>query len=632
MKKLSPAVTDRFRDLYTNREPARNEKLSTVEAEGVLAAAGMLAAVKRVSHLTISEGRNLEEISGGNDLASVNFLDFGRLASNYVCRILVDGIAIGTGFLVGPGIVMTNQHVIADEADAEKAILQFGFEIGIDGKPAQRRVFRIDLKRPFAISPEASLDFAIFYVLEAEINEFGWLPLEARTDKVLEGEPVLIVQHPDGREKELCLFNSELVDRPDSFIHYTTDTEPGSSGSPVFNRQWQVVGLHHASLRLPIRHRGVNVVANEGIRISKILGALQAGKSEDGVAVLGAPQPLFTDLTDPAVIGNGRPFPPVRTATQTGTSVVDVLVEARGTNVRVRPSEDLEGRDGHREDFLDGLDVPFPTPSTPWQNDLAPVRGRDDFHLAYRHYSVAISKSRRMALYTIVDIDGAQSRSLKRKDRNWRNPVASSPEAAADVWWYDPRIDKAYQLGPEVMDKTKFAFGHLVRREDPVWGNDAVQANDDTFYMTNCSPQHEKFNSGTWLTLENGILDSARKSKEKFVVLTGPVLRFDDPIILGVKVPTAFWKIAVFQRAGQLVAYGFMQWQTKFVEEVADAVRARESLTQLEKIQRYQVPIAEIARATSLDFGPLVSADAGGGSQPLTESLLRQLFPSGFEA
>jgi len=29
-------------------------------------------------------------------------------------------------------------------------------------------------------------------------------------------------------------------------MHYRTPTDPGSSGSPVFNAKWEVVALHHA--------------------------------------------------------------------------------------------------------------------------------------------------------------------------------------------------------------------------------------------------------------------------------------------------------------------------------------------------------------------------------------------------
>ena len=29
-------------------------------------------------------------------------------------------------------------------------------------------------------------------------------------------------------------------------VQYLTDTEPGSSGSPVFDKEWNVVALHHS--------------------------------------------------------------------------------------------------------------------------------------------------------------------------------------------------------------------------------------------------------------------------------------------------------------------------------------------------------------------------------------------------
>jgi endonuclease G, mitochondrial len=38
------------------------------------------------------------------------------------------------------------------------------------------------------------------------LADFGWLPLNPSTDKILEGEPVVIIQRPQGREKQLCLF------------------------------------------------------------------------------------------------------------------------------------------------------------------------------------------------------------------------------------------------------------------------------------------------------------------------------------------------------------------------------------------------------------------------------------------
>ena len=635
LPEIAEARVKRFKELYESQTEVREGRLAEIESVGVLGAAGLQTAVKRVAHLTVAEGRRVEAISGGTDLAGVNFLDYGRAAADCVCRILVDGAAMGSGFMIAPGVVMTNQHVIHDSEEAGNTLLEFGYEFGFDDIKASRRKFKVDLSKPFAISGEDDLDFAIFAITGEGVDSLGWLPLEPRTDKILEGEPVVIVQHPNGREKELCLFNSELVQRVQAFLHYTTDTEPGSSGSPVFNRQWQVVALHHASLTLPIQHRGSAVVANEGIRISKIIDAIKNGKTEKGNSVDGDGPALHRLITDPDVIRNGRPVRGKQAVVV--EAVREISTEGTKTAVKARPEADLDGRDGHNVDFLGhGISVPHPEMPEWIQADLAPRKDGQGFELKYRHYSVVMSKSRKLARYTVVNIDGGKQRKIKidRKLRDWKNLAAPQLEAAADKWWYDPRIDLQYQLGPKVYDATKFAFGHLVRREDPVWGNEdweAVQGNDDSFYMTNCSPQHEDFNSKAWLRLENGILSSARNSGRKYVVFTGPVLRFDDPVILGVKCPVAFWKVVAYEENGQLVSYGFMQWQTKFVDDIADAVK-KESLV-LDKIQDFQVSIAEIATATSLDFGPLLNADRGEATLALTESRLKEIFPGAeFEA
>ena len=74
------------------------------------------------------------------------------------------------------------------------------------------------------------------------------------------------MQHPRGEKKQVALRENRIVDIPDRFLHYAADTEPGSSGSPVFNDQWEVVALHHASVPLT----GKDEFANEGIRISRV--------------------------------------------------------------------------------------------------------------------------------------------------------------------------------------------------------------------------------------------------------------------------------------------------------------------------------------------------------------------------
>jgi hypothetical protein len=124
------------------------------------------------------------------------------------------------------------------------------------------------------------------------LTPLGWNGLSAAEGKVIAGEYVSIIQHPSGERKQLALRENQVVDVLDSFLHYRTDTSPGSSGSPVFNDQWEVVALHHSGVpkedaqgRLLTRdgkvwtksmgEHHIHWIANEGVRISRILKHLE---------------------------------------------------------------------------------------------------------------------------------------------------------------------------------------------------------------------------------------------------------------------------------------------------------------------------------------------------------------------
>jgi hypothetical protein len=143
-----------------------------------------------------------------------------------------------------------------------------------------------------------ALDFSLVAVAMTAIDntplsEFGQLKLIADPGKALLTEFVTIVQHPNGLHKFIALRNNRVLDIFDSFAHYETDTQPGSSGSPVFNDQWQVAFLHHSGVprrdaqgrylnkdgRLWREEQGndaIDWVANEGVRISSIVSHLRS--------------------------------------------------------------------------------------------------------------------------------------------------------------------------------------------------------------------------------------------------------------------------------------------------------------------------------------------------------------------
>ena len=91
--------------------------------------------------------------------------------------------------------------------------------------------------------------------------------------KGLLGQSVSLIQHPKGNHKEIVLYGNRVQAVYQNFIQYETDAEPGSSGSPLFNEQWQLVGIHHSVL---IDAEENEVVGYLGTRICRIVQDLRS--------------------------------------------------------------------------------------------------------------------------------------------------------------------------------------------------------------------------------------------------------------------------------------------------------------------------------------------------------------------
>jgi endonuclease I/V8-like Glu-specific endopeptidase len=239
----------------------------------------------------------LERLMGRNDLVDVGFLERGHLASGSVGRVNVSSpeAHYGSGFMVSPRLLLTNNHVLRDPDEAARGCVEFNFQAGLDGRALQPVAFRFEPHVFFVTSKE--LDFTFVAVTErddtgAQLSDFGWLQLIEEQGKIVLGEFVNVIQHPNGEPKQLALRENRLVDRLENFLHYETDTAPGSSGSPVFNDQWEVVALHHSGV--PRKDQEGNYLAidgghwtpdmgehrldwkaNEGVRISRVARALR---------------------------------------------------------------------------------------------------------------------------------------------------------------------------------------------------------------------------------------------------------------------------------------------------------------------------------------------------------------------
>jgi V8-like Glu-specific endopeptidase len=216
-----------------------------------------------------------EALNGVNNLKSIAWIERGLSAARSVCRILVSGPggpSYGTGFLVAPGLIMTNHHVIGSKEKARAAKIEFNYQLSpeLSSEPSVR--YELDPDTTFRTDPAHALDYTLVAVRPdaslPPLANWGHLQLNA-TANPLPHESVAIIQHPNGQVKQIALQGSRVAQTLGHLLHYTTDTLPGSSGSPVFNDLWQVIALHHAA------GPDVNGVAtNEGILISAIRAQL----------------------------------------------------------------------------------------------------------------------------------------------------------------------------------------------------------------------------------------------------------------------------------------------------------------------------------------------------------------------
>ena len=155
----------------------------------------------------------------------------------------------------------------------------------------------------------------------------GWNRLIAQQGKIVIGESMNIVGHPMGRLKEISIRENRLDLQLDEFLHYSTDTEPGNSGSPVFNDQWEVVALHHSgvpktdSQGRALRRDGnvwrpgdgddaVDWVANEGVRVSVILKHLAGLQTDAGRREILAELGASSGITATPVVSDAVAPPP----------------------------------------------------------------------------------------------------------------------------------------------------------------------------------------------------------------------------------------------------------------------------------------------------------------------------------
>jgi len=235
------------------------------------------AEVKRAVESRAKANPKLQALLGGRPGLPVDVGDQEerwRRAKAGVARVeCPEGTAVATGFLVGPDLLLTNQHV-REGADFDKSprkvCVRFGYARAA-GVADPGATYKLADDWLVAASPVGELDYCLARLAAPAGDDpsgryvtappRGWLVRAA--DAVQKGDIVTVLGHPRG--VAMTQASGVVTDLPAGWLDYAVNTLPGSSGSPVLNERWELVGLHS---------REGDVESNTGVSLAAILKEL----------------------------------------------------------------------------------------------------------------------------------------------------------------------------------------------------------------------------------------------------------------------------------------------------------------------------------------------------------------------
>ena len=638
----------------------------------------------------------LERAIGKNDSVYSNFIDLLAEAKKKVGRIVIkNGVSVkgyATGFMVSKKLMLTNHHVFQNKLAVDDSVIEFNYEYDSSGFPktSYSHRFKVD---EFFYANEA-LDFCLVAVDELDVTkvhslaQVGFVVLEKISGKLGEmGEELLnIIHHPGGDYKQLSIRENEYVDISSTSIMYRSDTAQGSSGSPVFNDQFQLVALHNMGIPSKNEHGQildkygkvieeaedgsideamVHWKANAGIRISvirkhlellfpdealiiELLNPNNPGRSSEVKEEWNADTSI--PLTQTTTIENDRVNISFPAAMVTGNKNISINFSHSEQNIgrkapennssngpriieeeslRLERNFDYSSCKGYKTNFIGvGESIGIPKPKGALKKSMARINNSRAYILKYHKFSVIYNVDRKMPFISAINVDGDVTKRLDKSPRR-------------DKWIRDRRIGLEHQLDHRFYSGSGFDKGHMSRREDANWGAspEEAKANADlTCVYTNACPQIPQLNrssyAGVWGKLEKVVLEKGAelegKGLNKITVFNGPIFKESDKLFRGVKIPMSFFKVVLWPGDdGLLKATAFILDQEHLLESINFELEDL-GLDDQVAFMEYQCSLRHLEAQTGIDFSELYPYDTFGGSgaaaEILEESHLMEIF------
>ncbi|MGE0126822.1 MAG: serine protease [Blastocatellales bacterium] len=209
---------------------------------------------------------------GADNLRDISVLRLALERQAAVCKL---NIGPSTGFLIAENILITCNHVLPNEEIAKWCKATFNLQLDDKRMPLTPDEYGLDPTSLFVTDPE--LDITIVKTAGKPGEKWGFIQLARVSPK--EGNSAIIIQHPSRlRYKKIALGDMEIKHVCDKKIQYLSDTLPGSSGSPIFNDDFSLIGIHRAGDWNP----NDNIYfRNEGVHINAVIDFLESLKREE---------------------------------------------------------------------------------------------------------------------------------------------------------------------------------------------------------------------------------------------------------------------------------------------------------------------------------------------------------------
>ncbi|MFD9030132.1 trypsin-like peptidase domain-containing protein [Streptomyces sp. NPDC059567] len=247
-------------------------------------------------------GETKEEIIFRDDTVPFEFLHGGVLAGASVARMKVPPYEsgrpqqpayphAGTGWIIAPGLLITNHHVVnartrspgsrpqvaEEDLRLQVANSRSRFDYGADEMETE------EVTAGALLAWDEALDYAVLRLSDG-LPPRPMLRIATAPLLLTGTEPVAvnIIQHPGGQPKRVALRNNLVFQADERDVRYFTDTRSGSSGSPVFTDDWTVVALHRGTRRMEeVDFQGRKTAfVNVGTQMSRILAHLRESSVE----------------------------------------------------------------------------------------------------------------------------------------------------------------------------------------------------------------------------------------------------------------------------------------------------------------------------------------------------------------